>query len=84
MLKLDFGFSFSASVKLEDIFKVFFDSSGFFPGSFGISLVPLVLGLSKLEGLLIGSATYLPFTLHEVCSDRPTVSSALSIGADPK
>ncbi|XP_052623119.1 uncharacterized protein LOC128128375 [Lactuca sativa] len=52
--------------------------------STGISFVPLELGVSKLVGLFNGSAAYLPLAFHDVHSDKPTVSSALSIGADQK
>lgn len=72
-LGLGIGFSFGDSVRCKTFF-----------GSSGISFVPFVLGLSKLDGLLSGSGTYLPFILYLVCSDKPTVSSALSIGADQK
>ena len=49
-----------------------------------MSLVPLVLALSNVEGLFSGSTTYLFLTLHEVRSDKPFVSSILLIGADQK
>ena len=78
MLAFCFSFLSAGSLFTDDVSLVEVTSST------GISFVPLVLGTSKLSGLFSGSGTYLPFVFQDVRSDKPTVSSALSIGAYQK